>query len=359
MAYDETLATRIRAALAPMANHDEIKMFGGLCFTVGGHMCCGVMKDEMMLRVGPEAYEAVLAKRHARVMDFTGRPMRNMVIVARKGLSTDNALRGWLKDAVAFATALPPKAAKKQKRSHSAKSVRVPAEPGFTGFGPGTSRFLKGLSDNNNKGWFDAHRADYDQHYVVPALAFVAAIGPRLQRLSASLNYAPKVNGSLFRINRDVRFSADKTPYKDHLDMWFWEGPKKGWSTPGFFLRLTPSRLIVGAGMHRFDKVQADAFRHAVVGRAGHRLGTAIHDVKEAGFSVAEPTRKKVPKGFDGDHPRANLLRHDGLTVTWEGRPPKEVRTAAFVDWCETKYRDLLPIEQWLLKNVAPTANVD
>ena len=75
-----------------------------------------------------------------------------------------------------------------------------------------------------------------------PALAFVAAIGPRLQKISPSVAFEPKINGSLFRINRDVRFAKDKRPYKNHIDMWFWHGDKRGWASPGFFFRLAPDR---------------------------------------------------------------------------------------------------------------------
>ena len=68
------------------------------------------------------------------------------------------------------------------------------------------------------------------------------------------MQYEPRINGSLFRINRDIRFSKDKSPYKAHLDLWFWEGEHRGWESPGFFFRLTPTKLMLGAGMHQFPK---------------------------------------------------------------------------------------------------------
>jgi uncharacterized protein (TIGR02453 family) len=98
----------------------------------------------------------------------------------------------------------------------------------FGGFPKGTAKFLRGLSKNNEKAWFEAHRGDYQTGYVEPALAFVEAIGPRLQKISPSISFEPKINGSLFRINRDVRFAKDKRPYKDHIDLWFWHGDKRG-----------------------------------------------------------------------------------------------------------------------------------
>jgi hypothetical protein len=109
MAYDEGLAQRVREALSIRMDVREKKMFGGLCFLLAGNMCCGIVGDELMLRVGPAAYEGVLSRRHAREMDFTGRAMRGMVYVGAAGLREDGALASWLEPAVAFAGSLPPK----------------------------------------------------------------------------------------------------------------------------------------------------------------------------------------------------------------------------------------------------------
>lgn len=109
MAYDEGLAQRVREALTDRSELSERKMFGGLCFMLGGNMCCGIVGDELMLRVGPEAYAEVLAREHAREMDFTGRVSRNMVYVGAEGIREDEALAAWLEPAVAFAGSLPPK----------------------------------------------------------------------------------------------------------------------------------------------------------------------------------------------------------------------------------------------------------
>ena len=109
MAYDEGLSQRVREGLAGRTDLTEKKMFGGLCFLLGGNMCCGIVGEELMLRVGPDAYEDVLARPHAREMDFTGRSLRGMVYVASEGLTDDDDLDGWLEAAVAFAGSLPPK----------------------------------------------------------------------------------------------------------------------------------------------------------------------------------------------------------------------------------------------------------
>jgi len=84
-------------------------MFGGLCFLLGGNMCCGIVGEELMLRVGPEAYAAALARDHAREMDFTGRALKGMVYVGADGVAEDEALRAWVDMGAAFAGSLPPK----------------------------------------------------------------------------------------------------------------------------------------------------------------------------------------------------------------------------------------------------------
>ena len=84
-------------------------MFGGLSFLVRGNMCCGVVGDELMVRVGPKQYEQALAKRHVREMDFTGRPLTGYVYVGASGLRSPRAVREWVDQGVAFARTLPAK----------------------------------------------------------------------------------------------------------------------------------------------------------------------------------------------------------------------------------------------------------
>ena len=108
MAYDEKLADRIRDAVEIRGGVTERKMFGGLAFMLDGHMFCGVVGDELMLRLGRERAEAALDRRHVRPMDFTGRPMAGMVFVGAGGLR-GVALRRWVDTAEDFAATLPPK----------------------------------------------------------------------------------------------------------------------------------------------------------------------------------------------------------------------------------------------------------
>ena len=109
MAYDEALADRVRTLLAEEDGLSERKMFGGLAFMLHGNMACGIVKDELMLRLGPEGADAALDRPHVRQMDFTGRPMTGMVFVALAGLEGDS-LDELVKHAVAYARTFPPKA---------------------------------------------------------------------------------------------------------------------------------------------------------------------------------------------------------------------------------------------------------
>ena len=120
MAYDERLAERVRTALGGQ-RFTEKRMFGGLCFLLEGNMCCGIVGDKLMVRVGPDRYTAALAEPHTREMDFTGRPLKGMVYVAPAGLGDEAALAGWVGRAVEFTGGLPPKQRKPSrtpKRPH-------------------------------------------------------------------------------------------------------------------------------------------------------------------------------------------------------------------------------------------------
>ena len=109
MAYDGRLAQRIQEAMADQPGLVERKMFGGVGYMLQGNMACGVNKDDLIIRVGPERYEKALAMPHTRVFDMTGRPMRGWVVVKADGYASDKDLQGWVGQGVEFALPLPPK----------------------------------------------------------------------------------------------------------------------------------------------------------------------------------------------------------------------------------------------------------
>jgi hypothetical protein len=109
VAYDQELAARVREILDQHQKVDERKMFGGLTFMVKGHMCCGVLNDDLVLRLGPGKAAEVLKNEHVRPMDFTGRPMKGFVVVRSMGVRTDAMLRRHIQSALDFVETLSPK----------------------------------------------------------------------------------------------------------------------------------------------------------------------------------------------------------------------------------------------------------
>jgi TfoX/Sxy family transcriptional regulator of competence genes len=111
MAFDEQLAERVRMILADAPDLVERKMFGGIAFMLNGNMFCGVTRDDLMVRVGPDRFEQALASPGARLMDFTGRPMKGMAFIGPEGYATDEQLREWVEQTLDYARTLPAKTA--------------------------------------------------------------------------------------------------------------------------------------------------------------------------------------------------------------------------------------------------------
>jgi TfoX/Sxy family transcriptional regulator of competence genes len=109
MAYDEALAERVRKALKGRRGLEEKKMFGGLAFLLRGNMCCGVVGDELMVRVGSDSHDDAMSARHVRPMDFTGKPLKGLVYVTPPGVASDRALEAWVARGAEFALSLPAK----------------------------------------------------------------------------------------------------------------------------------------------------------------------------------------------------------------------------------------------------------
>jgi TfoX/Sxy family transcriptional regulator of competence genes len=109
VAYDEVLAERVRDALALREELGERRMFGGIAFMLAGNMACGVLGEDLIVRVGPNEDERALAEPHTRPFDFTGRPMKGFVVVSPEGTATDEALAEWVESGADLAASLPPK----------------------------------------------------------------------------------------------------------------------------------------------------------------------------------------------------------------------------------------------------------
>jgi uncharacterized protein (TIGR02453 family) len=229
--------------------------------------------------------------------------------------------------------------------------MTVPTANTFAGFPQEGLDLLAGLAADNTRAYFDAHRATYESALLQPAKDFVVALGEKLRaRVSPGIRAEPRVNGSILRINRDTRFSADKRPYKEHLDMWFWEGDAPSRERPGLFVRLRPATVVLGAGIHRFEPAALAAYRAAVDNnRTGEALEIAIEDaMMRRGVTVGGLAYRRVPREYDRDHPRAELLRHGALYVSGEWKLPRVVSGPKFVGWVAERLEEMAPVERWL-----------
>jgi uncharacterized protein (TIGR02453 family) len=219
----------------------------------------------------------------------------------------------------------------------------------FKGFPREMVEFFENLKRNNNKEWFDSHKEDYEEYVKNPSQAFVVAMGERLQTLSPGINAIPKVNQSLFRLNRDIRFSQDKRPYKTNLGIWFWEGERKRMECSGFYFHYGEEKLMLGAGIHMFSSDLLRRYRAAVVGKEhGPKLRGAVETVSQKGYAIGVKHYKKVPPGYDASHENAEYLLNNGLTAMVETAIPDQFHTGAIIDYAYNHFTNMYPLHEWL-----------
>lgn len=220
----------------------------------------------------------------------------------------------------------------------------------FTGFSQETFSFLSDLKENNKRSWFEANRDRYEAHWKAPALAFIDAVRPAMAALEPALKAEAKINGSLRRINRDVRFSADKSPYEPMLHLIFWPGehPNQG---AGFHFVLDADGVGYGAGRWGFDGPLLARYRERLIKPSDRdALLAALGQAASVGCHLDEPHLKKLPKGFDSAPEWDYLLRYKGIVVrTMDGRMmPGWIGTGQAVDEILARARTLMPLVAWL-----------
>ncbi len=205
----------------------------------------------------------------------------------------------------------------------------------FRGWPAEALEFYEGLEADNSKAYWTAHKDVYETVVLSPMKAILTELAPEFG------------DGKVFRPNRDVRFSTDKSPYKTHI----------GATLGASYLQLSANGLAAASGMHGMAPGQLDRYRQAVADdRSGPGLEQAIRAVERRSIEVhGQDSLKTVPKGYPSDHPRAELLRHKGLT-TWQEWPPAPwPRTAA----AKTRIADFLrhcqPLTDWLSVYVGPS----
>ncbi len=185
----------------------------------------------------------------------------------------------------------------------------------FDRFIPDAQGFLTLLRAHNTRDWFTEHKPDYDGTVRAPALLLLDMMVPRLAKITGET-----VSTKLFRPQRDIRFSKDKTPYKDHCHM-LWHAPA---DTPiGYYLGISPDYVRVGAGVMGFGKDGLDRWRAAVSGPQGTAISQVLGRLRGDGCAVSDPELVRVPPPYGKDHPAGDLLRHKSLTV-WADLAPRQ-----------------------------------
>ena len=231
----------------------------------------------------------------------------------------------------------------------------------FNGFPQQTVTFLLDLRHNNNREWFKTHKSEFDEYVTSPARLFSDAMIDALSKSLSEMGEDEPVKSSIFRIYRDIRFSKDKTPYKTHLSIWFWQGARPRMENSGFYFHLEPPKLMLAAGIHTFPKPVLKAYRNAVINEwSGSQLIKALHAVQSKGdFDIGQKRYKRIPRGFAKDHPRADFLLFSGLTASEEDLIPEVLYTNELVDYCLKSFEWMYPLHCWLQTLLEESENLE
>ncbi len=221
----------------------------------------------------------------------------------------------------------------------------------FKGFSKNTLQFFMELSIHNTKQWFDDHRKDYEDFVLEPSKSFVDAMGMFLKKISPQVQAIPKVNQSLFRINRDTRFSSDKSPYKTQLGILFWEGNLSRTECSGYYFHVEPNLLMIAAGIHIFSKPILESYRQSVIHeKHGMELVKIVTSLNKQDISLGGKHYKKIPRGFDPQHERAEYLLYNGLHCMIEQDIPEEFYSERLIEYCYSYYSKMRPLHDWIVE---------
>jgi uncharacterized protein (TIGR02453 family) len=188
---------------------------------------------------------------------------------------------------------------------------------GSPSFGPELFAFLRELKRHNRREWFLANKTRYETAVKEPALQFIADFGPYLQRISPEFLAIPRaVGGSLFRIQRDVRFSKDKSPYKTHVGIRFLHRDAKNVHAPIFYLHLDPGGCFAGIGVWHPEAPTLEKIRQAIVDDPGaYKRATGAARFRKH-FEVGGDALKRPPRGYDPEHPLIEELKRKDFVAS-------------------------------------------
>ena len=222
-----------------------------------------------------------------------------------------------------------------------------------SGFPKSAVDFLTKLKRNNNKDWFETHREEFQHLILEPAQEFVIVLGELLRTIVPDIIAIPKIDKSIFRLHRDVRFSKDKSPYKTNLGIFFWEGAKKKMECSGFYFHLEPGQFFIGNGIYIFTNELMKAYRDLISSPdKAKELDSIVKKLKKKGYALGGKHYKQVPRGLDKDYPFAEYFLYNGLYAYDNSFPLKDLYKQDIVKYSFKKFKEMLPIHQWLVKNL-------
>jgi uncharacterized protein (TIGR02453 family) len=212
----------------------------------------------------------------------------------------------------------------------------------FTGFPDEGLVFYEGLEADNSKTYWTEHKGEYEAHVRAPFQALLDEVAPEFGTVK------------LFRPYRDVRFSADKTPYKTHQGAVV--RPEEG-VLGAWYVQISAEGLRVAGGVWRMESDQVARYRRAVAdGVQGPRLVAEVERLTAVGYGIGGDRLTRPPKGFEvDDEVRADLLLHKSLTANRQWEPADWLHERAALDRVRTAWREFAPLNRWLADNVGPT----
>ncbi len=215
-----------------------------------------------------------------------------------------------------------------------------------------TLKFLRKLEKNNNREWFAENRNEYEEKFLKPAQALVEEIGLHLADINPDFQAIPKIDKSIFRIYRDVRFGKNKSPYKTNLGVIFWEGPGKKMESSGLYFHVDPKIFFIAVGMYIFAKDTLNQYRKmAAIERNGAELDGILKKLTKKGYEIGGKNYKKTPRGFDKEYKFAELLLFNGVYAYKE----ENVNALTKIDpikFAVKTFRELQPLHEWLMENL-------
>ncbi len=234
------------------------------------------------------------------------------------------------------------------------RRTTVVSDTDFTGFPTAAFTFLRGLAANNEREWFEARRETYEASLRVPMKALIEEMDARLATFAPEITGT--VKGSMFRIHRDIRFSKNKAPYKTNAACWFFHRDSKGnvgqdavHGGAGMYFHLEPRACFAGGGVWMPPAPVLKRVRAAL--DVGHEEFESIVNAKafrkSFGTMETEAMLKRLPRGFDPEHPAGDWLRHQSFTAGC-ALTQADVTGPALADRLEEVYRTIAPLVRWL-----------